>query len=98
MKYSPEDSDVKVFAQKGKGCIVIWVADHGAGISPDDQAALFEPFQGSGKPVGLRGGVGLGLVVCKRLAEAHGGRVWVDSGLGCGSTFFCELPLPGRGK
>ena len=92
-KYSPEGSEVKVFSRREKDGLLIGVSDHGIGITPENQKKLFEPFtrlKGSGNS-----GIGLGLVVCKHLVEAHGGHIWVESKPGEGSTFFFSIP---RGK
>jgi PAS domain S-box-containing protein len=91
-KYSPEKSVIKVFARKEKKMVVTGVADKGVGISPEDQGRLFELFERLGK--GSRSqGLGLGLVVCKRLVEAQGGQIWVESEPGKGSTFYFTLPM-----
>ncbi len=90
-KYSPEGSEVKVFARQENANIVIGVSDHGTGISSQDQKKLFAPF-GRLEPEKAKG-VGLGLVVCKRLVEAHEGRIWVESSPGKGSTFMFTVPL-----
>ena len=92
-KYSPEGSEVRVFARRERGEIVIGVSDHGVGIAVEDQAGLFEPFSRVGPEVRTKG-IGLGLVVCKRLVEAHDGRIWVESKPGEGSTFLFTFPLP----
>jgi signal transduction histidine kinase len=89
VKYSPPGSRIRVFSQRDKKGLVIGVNDSGIGIAPEDQKKLFEPFarlQVSGAK-----GIGLGLVVCKRLVEAHGGRIWVESQVGKGSTFLFNL-------
>ena len=94
IKYSPHGGKIRVFAKPDGEHLVIGVADEGAGISLRDQAKLFEPFrrleQSRLKKVE---GAGLGLLVCQRLVEAHGGRIWVESEPGRGSTFFFTLPL-----
>jgi len=94
VKYSPQGGEVKVSVKPNKGHLVIGVSDRGVGISPADQAKLFAPFQRleESRPGGTRG-VGLGLLVCQRLVEAHGGQIWVESKPGHGSTFFFTLPL-----
>lgn len=93
VKYSPVGGKVKVSAQPQKDYLVIGVSDRGIGISPADQAKLFEPFQRLEKrPSGVRG-IGLGLMVCRRLVEAHGGHIWVESKPGHGSSFFFTMPL-----
>jgi signal transduction histidine kinase len=93
-KYSPRDSEIRVFAKREKDHLTMGVADQGAGISLHDQAKLFEPFQRleDSRLKGIKG-VGLGLLVCQRLVEAHGGRIWVESEPGLGSTFSFTLPL-----
>jgi PAS domain S-box-containing protein len=89
VKYSPEGSEIKVSAQKRGGQIIIGVADKGIGILREDQSRIFEPFERLGKAA--RQGLGLGLVVCKRLVEAQGGQIWVESEPGKGSTFYFSL-------
>jgi PAS domain S-box-containing protein len=94
VKYSPQGGEIGVSVKPEKEHLVIGVSDQGIGISPADQAKLFAPFQRleEFKPGGARG-VGLGLLVCRRLVEAHGGQIWVKSKPGRGSTFFFTLPL-----
>ncbi|OGO01947.1 MAG: hypothetical protein A2Y72_03010 [Chloroflexi bacterium RBG_13_53_26] len=93
VKYSPHGSNIRVFAKRDGELLIIGVSDQGTGISPEDQARLFQPFQrlGSAK-LGCASGAGLGLLVCRRLVEAHGGKIWVESELGQGATFFFTLP------
>lgn len=70
------------------------VIDTGCGLSEEQQARLFEPFQQADESVARRfGGTGLGLAICKRLIEAMQGRLGVNSIIGQGSTFWCEFPL-----
>jgi len=93
VKYSPTGGEVRVSAKPQGEHLVIGVSDQGIGISPADQEKLFAPFQRLEKrPSGVRG-VGLGLMVCRRLVEAHGGHIWVESEPGHGSTFFFAMPL-----
>jgi len=94
VKYSPQGGEIWVSVKPQKEHLVIGVSDQGVGISPADQAKLFGPFQRleESRPDGVRG-VGLGLLVCRRLVEAHGGRIWVESEPGRGSTFFFTMPL-----
>jgi len=93
-KYSPQGSKIRVFAKLEKDHLIIGVADQGAGISLHDQAKIFQPFQRleDSRLKGVKG-AGLGLLVCQRLVEAHGGRIWVESKTGRGSTFSFTLPL-----
>jgi hypothetical protein len=94
VKYSPQGGEIRVSVKPQKEHLVIGISDQGIGISPADQAKLFAPFQRleEFRPEGVRG-VGLGLLVCRRLVEAHGGQIWVESELGRGSTFFFTMPL-----
>lgn len=93
-KFSEDDSEVVVALRRADdgGCLVE-VRDEGAGIFSGDQAGLFERFrQVDGTSTRRRGGTGVGLYICRRLVEAHGGRIGVRSALGRGSTFWFELP------
>jgi PAS domain S-box-containing protein len=93
VKYSPDGSEVRVFSHCQGDCVVVGVSDRGTGISPHDQGRLFQPFERLSNPsANSSQGTGLGLVVCKRLVEAHGGQIWVESELGQGSTFYFTLP------
>jgi signal transduction histidine kinase/ActR/RegA family two-component response regulator len=89
-KFSSPDDDVEVSADVYDGMIRVSVRDHGVGISDDDQHKLFQKFS---RLPGKVPGSGLGLFICKSLVEAHGGRIWVESKLGAGSTFRYTLPL-----
>jgi signal transduction histidine kinase len=95
VKYSPAGSEVRIFSRPEKEGLVVGVSDRGVGISVDDQQKLFEPFarlkEGESK------GIGLGLVVCKRLVEAHGGRIWIESQPGEGSTFLFTISRTRKG-
>jgi signal transduction histidine kinase len=89
-----ETGEVRVKAQARDGHFVVSVADTGPGISEEDQQRIFEEFQQatvSGPRAG--GGTGLGLAIAKRIVELHGGRMWVESRLGQGSTFWFTLPV-----
>jgi signal transduction histidine kinase len=85
---------VTVSARQNGGEILVSVRDEGIGISATDAEKLFRPFQRLESVVGTAiQGVGLGLVVCRRLVEAHGGSIWVESEPGKGSTFRFTLPV-----
>jgi len=93
-KYSPSDSEIRIFAKQDEEHVVVGVCDQGVGISTADQARIFDAFERLDRSWDSeRAGTGLGLVVCQRLVEAHGGRIWVESELLKGSTFFFTLPL-----
>jgi signal transduction histidine kinase len=94
IKYSPGGGKVTVSARQNGGEILVSVRDEGIGISATDAEKLFRPFQRLESVVGTAiQGVGLGLVVCRRLVEAHGGSIWVESEPGKGSTFRFTLPV-----
>ncbi|MBI2859387.1 MAG: PAS domain S-box protein [Chloroflexi bacterium] len=93
IKYSPQGTQVTVFARGNADSVTVGVRDQGAGMSEHDQAKLFAPFQRLDMGPDRPGGTGIGLLVCRRLVEAHGGRIWVESEPGKGSTFFFTLPL-----
>jgi len=92
-KYSPPGSQIKVSVNTEPERLVIGVSDHGKGLSSSEQVRIFGPFQRleNNRPDQARG-AGLGLMVCRRLVEAHGGEIWVESKKGRGSTFFFSLP------
>jgi PAS domain S-box-containing protein len=90
VKYSPAGSEVRISSRQDKEGLAIGVRDNGIGIAPEDQHKLFEPFARLQEDA--TSGIGLGLVVCKRLVEAHGGRIWVESQPGKGSTFLFTIP------
>ncbi len=94
IKYSPNGGRVRVSVRKETNRAVVSVQDDGIGICESDIKKLFEPFQRLETPVqgSAIQGVGLGLVVCKRLVEAHDGRIWVNSEVGGGSTFSFTIP------
>jgi signal transduction histidine kinase len=94
VKYSPDGGYIRVTAKAESDHLVISISDQGVGISPEDRAKLFAPFQrlGNSRVESVKG-IGLGLVVCRRLVEAHGGQIWVESEPGKGSTFSFTLPL-----
>jgi signal transduction histidine kinase/CheY-like chemotaxis protein len=89
-----EKGHVRVCARRQGGSVVFEVEDTGLGIAPEDQGRIFEEWVQLENPLQKRHkGTGLGLPLSKRLAELMGGRVWVRSEPGIGSSFFAELPL-----
>jgi PAS domain S-box-containing protein len=97
--YSPEGGDIRVFAERNGQMLTVGVSDQGMGISHEDQTRLFQPFERAAvAKIGGIGGAGLGLLVCRRLVEAHGGRIWVKSELGKGATFSFTLPFDTKGS
>lgn len=74
--------------------VIVSVQDTGPGISPENQVKLFEPFQQLDSSIRRRyGGSGLGLAISKRFVELHGGKMWLTSEVGRGTTFFFSLPI-----
>jgi signal transduction histidine kinase len=90
-----EQGSVTCQARQRNGEIVVRVIDTGIGIAAADHARVFEKFAQAGDPhTGRSKGTGLGLPISKEIVEHHGGRIWVESELGKGSTFAFTLPLP----
>jgi signal transduction histidine kinase len=89
-----EAGEVKVRVTTADGTFLVAVSDTGPGISAEDQARIFEEFQqADSSSTKQKGGTGLGLAIAKRIIEMHGGRIWVESSLGKGSTFWFTLPV-----
>jgi PAS domain S-box-containing protein len=91
VKYSPEGCDITVRVDVVHGEAQLAISDRGVGISPDHIPRLFDRFYRA--DVSGAGGLGLGLHISKMFMEAHGGRIWVESRLGEGSTFTVALPM-----
>lgn len=97
--YTPSDGTIRVRAYEQECLIVIGVTDTGPGIPADKQALVFQRFysdRGGGSD--SRKGLGLGLSIARGLAELHGGKLWLESELGKGSTFWFSLPRGDDGK
>ena len=93
VKYSPPGSLVTVRTTRGESCWRVEVQDEGPGIKPADRERLFQDFaRGSARPTGGEKSVGLGLSITRRVIEAHGGTIGVDSEPGHGAVFWFTLP------
>src|SRR5579864_791795 len=93
IKYSPEGGTITVRVGLADGALRISVSDQGVGVTPEQAERLFERFYRADSSLRrTTRGVGLGLFICRSLVEAHGGRIWVDSKPGRGSTFWFTLP------
>jgi signal transduction histidine kinase len=92
VKFTPSGGAVDVRAEQHNGEVRISVADTGPGIAPEDRDRIFEEFRQTDAGIERGEGSGLGLALSKRLVELHGGRIWVVSELGKGSTFAFTLP------
>jgi signal transduction histidine kinase len=94
VKFTPEGGRIGINARQADGSVEISVSDTGIGIAPEDQAKIFEEFrQVGGDYAHKTEGTGLGLTLAKKLVELHGGRIWVESEVGRGSTFTFILPI-----
>src|SRR5215471_2128767 len=86
--------EVAIKAEANNGSFHVSIRDTGPGISAADQANLFQEFQQADNAITRKkGGTGLGLAISKRIIEMHGGRIWVESQPGQGSTFAFTLPV-----
>ena len=92
VKFTPSGGEVDVSATRVNGEVRVSVADTGPGVAPEDRERIFEEFQQSDTGDGYREGTGLGLALSKRFVELHGGRIWLESEVGHGSTFTFSLP------
>ena len=100
IKFTGEGGEVEVAAAMTETATVnMRVRDNGEGIPADEIGQIFEKYrQGGNVKHSTDKGTGLGLVICKMIVEAHQGRIWVESELGKGSTFFVSLPLNSAGQ
>jgi signal transduction histidine kinase len=92
LKFTPEGGRIDVSARAQDGVAEIAVTDTGVGIAPEDQEAIFEEFRQVGTADKKVEGTGLGLALSRKFIELHGGRIWVKSDVGQGSTFTFTLP------
>lgn len=95
IKFSPPGSTVWLTASVQEGEVLFQVRDRGRGIPSDKLETIFERFQQvDSSDSRAHGGTGLGLAICQKIVQQHGGRIWVESQLGEGSTFFFTIPMP----
>ncbi|HZN53068.1 MAG TPA: GAF domain-containing protein, partial [Methylomirabilota bacterium] len=93
IKFTPEGGRIEVKAEPRDGSVEVSVADTGVSIAPEDQEAVFEEFRQVGTADKKVEGTGLGLTLCRKFVELHGGRIWVKSQVGVGSTFTFTIPV-----
>ena len=108
VKFTPDGGRVDVIARRRDQALEVAVRDTGIGIAKDDQEAVFEEFRQVGRHyTNKQEGTGLGLTLTRRFVELHGGRIWLESEPGKGSTFTFTIPsrpaitptpLPRRGE
>jgi two-component system, sensor histidine kinase and response regulator len=95
LKYTEAGGQIEIAAERQDTFVFVHICDDGSGIAPDYHTRIFDKYfqvtDEAGQP--LRKGTGIGLTFCRLAVEAHGGRIWVDSGLGRGSVFSFALPL-----
>ena len=89
-----EVGEVMIKVSAADGAFIVSVCDTGPGIDPADQGRIFEEFQQADSSITKKtGGTGLGLSIARHIIEMHGGRIWVESSLGKGATFFFTVPV-----
>ncbi len=94
IKFSEENSTVEVTARANNNHILFSVKDYGCGISPPDRIRVFDPFyQVEHASSRKHGGTGLGLAICRGIVESQKGKIWVESKVGKGSTFYFTVPF-----
>jgi GAF domain-containing protein len=93
IKFTPEGGRIEVEAISRDGFVEVAVSDSGIGIAPEDQERVFEEFRQVGTAEKKAEGTGLGLTLCRKFVELHGGRIWVKSQVGGGSTFTFTIPM-----
>jgi signal transduction histidine kinase len=92
IKFTPDGGRIDIRAIPTDGSVEVSVSDTGVGIAPEDQEAIFEEFRQVGTADKKVEGTGLGLALSRRFIELHGGRIWVQSQEGVGSTFTFTIP------
>jgi signal transduction histidine kinase len=99
VKFTPDGGRIDLIATAAEDVVTVAVSDTGIGIAPEDQAAVFEEFRQVGRDdTRKQEGTGLGLTLSKKFVELHGGRIWVQSQIGRGSTFTFTLPVRPEGR
>jgi GAF domain-containing protein len=93
IKFTPEGGRIDVAAVPNDGSVEVSVRDTGVGIAPEDHEAVFEEFRQVGASAAKQEGTGLGLALARKFIELHGGKIWVTSQVGAGSTFTFTLPF-----
>ncbi len=92
VKFTPRGGSISIKAQEEESGLVISIKDNGIGIAQEEQSRLFKPYSRDSADRQHHPGLGLGLALSKQVVELHGGRIWVESESGSGSTFSFFLP------
>jgi signal transduction histidine kinase len=92
VKFTADGGRVDVRARADASGVLVSVSDTGIGVAADDRERIFDAFQQGGRKASTTEGTGLGLTLSRRIIELHGGRIWVDSEVGVGSTFRFSIP------
>jgi signal transduction histidine kinase len=98
LKFTSEGGQIDVRAAANDGMAEVSVTDTGVGIAPEDQEKVFEEFRQVGTASKKAEGTGLGLAISRKFVELHGGKIWLTSQVGSGSTFAFTLPLLGAAR
>ena len=93
IKYSPANSEIQISIHAEENQVILKVTDHGPGIPASDQPRIFDKFYRATNISSEVEGSGLGLAIVKNIVENHQGRIWVESTVGKGSSFFIVLPV-----
>jgi len=93
IKFSAREETITLGTEAKDGEVVFWVSDKGPGIAKGELLHLFDRYWQGNDQKSKHAGVGLGLYIAKQMVEAHGGRIWAESEVGKGSTFYFTLPL-----
>jgi signal transduction histidine kinase/CheY-like chemotaxis protein len=96
IKFTPAQGSVRLTGARADGEVLVTVVDTGVGIAPEDQELIFEQFQQVGDRSANQAGTGIGLALTRRLVEAHGGSIGLESEVGHGSRFTVRLPAADR--
>ena len=94
VKFSPPGSRVQVTLSRSGECFLLVVRDQGPGISAAERETIFHPFQrGHARGTAGEKSTGLGLMIARRIVEGHGGKIWLESAEGVGTTFYVSVPF-----
>jgi len=97
-KFTPEEGNILIKVRKENNSLIIQVQDNGIGIPHEEMSRLFKPYSRISADRQRQPGLGLGLALAKQVVELHGGKIWVESEPGKGSTFSFSLPQQATGQ